>query len=591
MMKWNDELKPLLPGHKTYKVIAFDVETQGHDKDFCMCGIRDETGYHDFYDQEAACQYLLNNHHRGIRFATNLGFDYVELFWNTKHRYELKPLPMNGSIIRVNYLKDPHIFFLDTMRFLPLGVGKLGKIIGLEKLDDPPNVEHYELKMNTGQVLKLENWKEPKDEFEWKAIRDYNERDCEITYRAVVDVIQRAVNDIDATLKTSIASTSLNGWRKTLPYKLVKESVRYPGVDDPIRSSFYGGRSEVFARGAVTDVSVYDCNSMYPSVMLNEYPDPNSIQKIVKPDKTVFEDYGFSLCRITAPHMRAEVLPYRLGVTASSKGKLVFPQGSWTGWYNHSEISESLKEGYSVKPLTSYIYPKTWYPFKDYITKLYDKRLELIRDKNPLEKMYKALMTNLFGKFSEHDHQEISIEEAKPGVKYDADVINGIVLWKKLKKCESVHVFPILSNQTAAYARLKLFPIIKKYDAYYMDTDSCFTKEEMPTSDKLGAFKFEYKIKRGVIVRPKHYDPGNGAVKIKGVHGADDDIFQRVLLGQRVYMTHFSKFKESIRKGIKPNTESIKDKGLSLEDDKRQWYKKFNPYEFDDESDPLKISL
>jgi hypothetical protein len=588
-MSYKDILYPVKDVIKTYEFISFDVETTGKDKEFYLCGIRDKHGYKYFYDKKDAIKYLLDDKNKGIRIATNLYFDYAQLFKNTKEFYDLKPTFAGGRIIRLKYIdsRGRIINFYDTLNYLPFGVEGLGGLLKLPKLPHPKNIISDDKYMPNGQLIKNSVWIKPRTEEEEKILLEYNKRDCEITYRASLEIIQQGLNEVNASMKCTISSSALNGkWRKRLVEPLAKEKLVYPEFNKYAFLSYFGGRSEVLTRGLIKNIKIFDCNSMYPSVMLKEYPNPNSVRKVITPDSRTLEYDGITKARIEAPDNDIQLLPYRLNK------KLIFPKGKFLSWYTNAELIKAKEQGYIVKPVTSYIYPRTWFPFKDYVEEIYEKRKQYIKENNPLEKMMKSLLNNLYGKFAEHKHGDYELSQAEDGVQYDGERFGDVVVWSKERVCNSPHVFPILSSYTTAYARLKLFEHIKKYDSVYSDTDSLFTQKEIPQSNKLGEFKLVNELKSVIIVRPKHYlEEGIGFthVKMKGVKGANKDIFNRVLRGEDIYMTRFAKLKESIKRGLATNTDLIIKKKLGLNDNKRIWHQKFNPYIADDDSEPIEL--
>jgi hypothetical protein len=91
--------------------------------------------------------------------------------------------------------------------------------------------------------------------------------------------------------------------------------------------SYYGGRTEVFCRGKIEDYNYYDFNSLYPSVMMNKFPDPNTFRRNTRNIIDYIKNYdGCSKVDIFAPkNIKYHLLPYR------TNNKVVFPHGDMTG--------------------------------------------------------------------------------------------------------------------------------------------------------------------------------------------------------------------------------------------------------------------
>jgi hypothetical protein len=66
-----------------------------------------------------------------------------------------------------------------------------------------------------------------------------------------------------------------------------------------------------------------------------------------------------------------------------------------------------------------------------------------------------------------------------------------------------------LSAAIAAYARIVLYPFIKRDDCYYTDTDSIVVQNELPeemvSPSEIGKFKKEHYVKEGIFLAPKSY--------------------------------------------------------------------------------------
>ena len=376
-----------------------------------------------------------------------------------------------------------------------------------------------------------------------------------------------------------------------------KEIIKYKGkvwcVNTPLQNVVVRRNGKIFISG----------NSLYPSCMLNEYPDPDTVKYVSFPTSKVFEYEGVSEVMLEIEEMDYPILPVM-------HKKLIFPTGKIRGTYTHLEIRKAIDEGYSVKKIFwSVYYKKTFFPFKAFVEDMYSKRMNYKEQKNPTELVFKLLMNSLYGKFAQKNMSEIkfidyeNLEEKErifteypehEGILYIRNQDNKGYLVKK-NICQSSFVRPIFSVYTTAYGRVKLWDVLNKYDGAYCDTDSIVTKKEVNNSMKLGALKLETEIRKGIFVKPKCYTytskDGKEVTRLKGIPKADTKVFERILEHKSVEYMKFTKMKESIKRNFIPNQKILMSKKMGLEDDKRVWNMMFTPYFYDEYSRPYKVVM
>lgn len=166
--------------------------------------------------------------------------------------------------------------------------------------------------------------------------------------------------------------------------------------DGFIRRGYYGGHADVYKpRGE--NLFYYDINSLYPYVM-KAFPMPVGKPKWVG-DLHSFniEDlFGFiEAYVICPPSIHKPVLPYR-----DERGVLIFPTGKFIGVYFSEELKYAKSIGYKVIPISGYLYEKGEGLFTEFVTELYNNRLNARREGNDgLAYVYKILMNSLYGRF------------------------------------------------------------------------------------------------------------------------------------------------------------------------------------------------
>jgi len=572
-------------------LLSFDIETYDNNKRICLIGFYDGTNYFSFREnqKEEALKFMLDSRN-GVKrafVATNLHFDILGLLWNSKYLPNFSMIEKAGKILFGKYRcgKRPTIYFYDTLSYANLSLQTLGELIKYPKLEHPDFL---------GQ--------EPKNKKEWDIMLKYNKRDCELTYKGFRFLIE-SFEKLGATLSPTIAGTAKNLYTNVYigdnTYK-----VHTPEVLKTIFESYKGGRCECFKRGKLQDnYYLFDVNSMYPYVMLKDYPNPNYL-RINKSGRVyrILDRDGISKITIDIPKSRYPALP------VTHKGKLIFPYGTITGTFTHHEIRYNIKLGAKIrKVFYTYYYAKNCKPFADYVTALYKIRQE--NKDNPMSYVTKILLNSLYGKTGQRfdnmtDLIHKDIVTAKQLINNNFDQLGDYYSIKK-ETAPASYCFPIWASYVTSYARTLIHEYIIKSNAIYTDTDSIITKSIIPSSMELGDVKKEYDIKEGLIVKPKfYYFTADNVlkIKIKGIGRKIKDIdtgqyhklgindLHDIISGKMLFFDRFAKIRESLHKGLIPNELIQNFKEFSLEDDKRIWRERFNPNVLQD-SEPIHLII
>lgn len=570
-------LQPLRSTIKIHKFIGFDIETieiKGTHQFYFGSIVNDNFSY-IFFDKDEFVEELLKRKYCTYTFvATNLNFDFLGLFSKHKEFNNFKKIFRGSNLLLCSLSKGKKgtIKFIDTFNYIQFSVKKLGSIIGVDKLHPP----EYMGERDSRTFEELEYFIE------------YNIYDSYISYK-FMEFLQKGTNELGGELKITIASSSLNVFRRKylhFPIKKELEVLKDNEVDLFIREAYYGGRTEVFSKGLKTNVNYYDINSLYPSVMYKyKVPIPNSVKKVDTPCiSNIINHYGVTRCRVIAPDIDKPLLPYR----CPKSKKLLFPTGEFQGTYNNNELLKALQLGYKITPLQQIIYTRNTDMFKRYIDELYNLRLKYKKENSPMQLIVKLYMNSLYGKFGQYNKTESEIldtdyiedeELLKDILLYDTlyDVKENIAIKNTQSVYDGCHALPIFSSYISSYARIELYNYLEKYDVIYCDTDSIVTPDTVPTSNKLGDMKLEGVLEYAEFYKPKMYtmkflDEEDSIVKIKGIPKCNTQELQTLLNNGSVKRVKFSKLKESIRRGIDPNSVIEVDKKLSLQDTKRLWF-------------------
>lgn len=586
-------MSPLKGRLRQKKFCGLDIETYGNKNEFLLAGVYSEKYKKIFRSKEEWFNFLLLHQKEFSRLwfiATNLGFDFWGLFKDTEYEKYCYPIFRGSRLIIAKFMlpDKKNITFIDTLNFTFMSVKEMGEYIGLHKMDIPEYIK--------GKRKPLFS--------ELPYIEKYCMRDCEITYKFAL-FLQESFNKLGCNIKHTLASTSMDLFKR----KFLDERVYRPSVYqiNEIKNAYYGGRTEAFKRGLVKNIYKYDYKSHYPSVMRNIFPHPNYM-RIKKGNyrEELINYEGVSLARVKSPeNLCIPFLPYR------GKSKLLFPLGEWEGWYAHCELRKAISLGYKVRFIKTYYYTKNWLPFQDYVKSLYSLRKTMQLNNDPMQLVVKILMNSLYGKFAQRLEQEniIHVNRLKKSDLINASyqVIDGtdyVFIKKKFGKFIPSFINPILSIYVTAYGRIKLYDGFLNAglpNVYYCDTDSIFTSSELETGFELGDLCLENFIKEGVIIKPKLYKIFDGQkyeYKAKGIRIYKEnkkEIWDKIINSEKIKQERFIKFKSAIRSKsdykygkLCVNQVIEIEKRCDPEDNKRQWVKKFSPYEMQ-ESFPLRV--
>ena len=570
---------------------GFDTETFDNNQKMSVCSFVNDIETHVFFTRKEAIAWLDQKALQKARskrpvyiIATNMQFDVAVLFGNGKELTDFKPFFRDTTMITGSY---KGLKFLDTMNYAPLSVEGWGEHLGFPKMRSP---------VNLGQ--------KPQSEEEMAYLTAYNIQDSLISFKAWQSLYSRLLG-MNGRLKATIASTAMEYYRKNFQ----KESMMSTPKDRLAfeRASYYGGRTEVFARGLLPrgEYYMYDKVSMYPFVMSDRaYPDTR-YAKFVSPRSRNIEDFlGISEVTVTAPMLEYPLLPYRVGL------KLIFPVGTFRGVYTHVELSEARKLGYVIQEIhKQLIFTRSCSPFKEFVEVLFAKK-ESAADKEE-RLLMKLILNSFYGKFGARMETEKvcehigTIDWRKVPEKFK--IIEQYVSYERELPENKIpkYVIPVIASYVTSYARLELYKYFKE-KPLYCDTDSIILDHTIEETSGLGGMKLEEPGTTGYIVKPKMYMFGD-KVKVKGAimrrpkksdspeetknkQAYNRRIFESILQGEPVPQSKFMKFRESLRRKDCSFNE-VRDflKSYTLEDNKRYWERPFSREDFQ-ASAPLVIS-
>lgn len=462
---------------------GFDTE---NDKDgkVTLTALVHESGNKDVWEGQGHfvdyCEKKLGQKgQKPVVICHNLEYDLVNEFGVDKY-----------SQMGLNYLKGRlisaklgNITFLDSFNHFRMSLKAIGESLGLKKLDFDINSKEY-VAMDAWICLKV-----------MTEARDY-------------------IASLGGRIGTTSGSSAMSVWR----YMTEDEFVTGPYDTPWARKGYYGGRVEIFRPHTecpilgyngneepirAKDIRGFDINSMYPFVMMNDFPE------YMMEDNKLEKDQGMAEVTIAIP-TSLYVAPL---VWRTATGALWYPtgviQGVWT--YNEIRYAESL--GAKVlKVHRAFGCNSLVRPFDQFITTLYNKRKASTSESEKL--FLKVVMNSLYGKIASKNQVTRTVSRynlEKSGSKriHDVKWINYHRGLLDFTTPQQAYVNVYWGAMITANARLLLTDYLTQVpekDLIYCDTDSVYCRNfRFPESKNLGGMKLEKSISVMKVVQPKAY--------------------------------------------------------------------------------------
>ena len=323
-------------------------------------------------------------------------------------------------------------------------------------------------------------------------------------------------------------------------------------IEEFLRDSYCGGRTEVFKIEMNKKGYHYDVNSLYPFVMLGEFPVGKPIyKKTSKLAKYYFETWqdtrqgiGFLYCDVFIPDQNIPPLPLKMG-------KLAFACGHVYGVWNFEELQYAIENcGVVIEKYREVVFYENTYPvFERFINTMIEIKNEGTRTGNlALRTLGKLLMNVGYGYTGMRRDDKTSLASIDDYEKYEdirfIDAELGFIEIPTEIKSEYIQV--AVASTVTARARLILLDALRYADAngivYYCDTDSVVTDVKLPDtmvdSVELGKWDLEGEPLKALFLKPKVYvelfENKKDNVKFKGVtkdtqQGLDFFDYERLL--------------------------------------------------------------
>jgi hypothetical protein len=478
-------LKPLTKTER-FKFATWDIEAANW-WELQLIGMYDGTTYQHFRNLDDFLNYVLQRKYRHYRFFAHFGgkydlnfvFDHIR----NKPEYRLYFFFSGSMAIKMTlHYKDIVVYFCDSYRLLNRP---------LRELCEAFQVKHQKQKID---FLNIHYSRE---------LIDYNRNDCIGLYEVLASFYEQT-----GIQSETFATHSLRVWRKDFLSREIFQ--QKPDVDEFTRSSYVGGRVEVYKRGDTT-VNAYDVNSMYPHAMRGKIPVDYSHggKKLQQGDDL----YGFINAIVHIPdNIYIPPLPTRIE-------KLYFPKGTIHGYWTNEELIYAESLGVKIQRILQAMYFKTDDIFSEYVNKLFTLKKTALE---PTRTIAKYLLNSLYGKFGQNPLKQVYCRVADtPDDSYlilDSEGKPTGFGWYETRS-RAAYLLPHISAAICSNARIYLHKQLDE-NSYYCDTDSVFTSRELETSKELGGWS---KIGSGIatFIQPKLYK-FEGHWKGKGISVKND---------------------------------------------------------------------
>lgn len=308
-------------------------------------------------------------------------------------------------------------------------------------------------------------------------------------------------------------------------------------TEEFIRCSYCGGRTEVFKPELLNGGFHFDVNSLYPFVMLKEFPvgKPKMYSNAIVA-KEFFENWlvehnglGFVSCSVYIPEQHIPPLPVKMG-------KLVFPTGYVYGTFTFTELEYAMKNcGVQIVEYREVCHFERTYPvFTNFIETMYKIKEEGTETGNEALRTFGKLLMNVGYGYTGMTRDKTKLESITKLPEYMQEGKEIVYINEELGYIEvpanvtSEYIQVQVASYVTSYARLILLDALRKADeigeVYYCDTDSIVCSEPLPPDMvdgvKLGAWDLEAEPIKALFLKPKVYSEvleNKTNIKFKGI--------------------------------------------------------------------------
>lgn len=538
-------------------VVTFDIEAKDWTEPVALGMLEPDGTYHEFTGDNLISDFVdevMRPKYRNMRFVAHngggydFGFIIAELVRRDRN-FDLLTKG-NGDMFYID-VRDDHDkprHFQDSFALMPRSLDSLSRsFLGKDE---------QKLDFDVDQINTQENM----DDEHWNQMMNYLKRDCVALNKVLQEFtsIIEELSDGQCGCQLTMGSTTMSMYQTAFmedeeTSKI--ENCHKPGLEvnpeDCFRSSYYGGRTEVFRMNGnpddfedVDELYHYDVNSLYPTAYTKTRMPVGDVIHIGGDNKVLEkEDYGgvAYIQGIVPEDVDIPVLPSRVN-PGKAEEKVVFPTGKVEGWYMLREIRYAMEVDAleDVDVQDSYL-SKYGKPFQNYGESLYEMKQSIDSHENPGKyKVVKLLLNSFYGKFG-MDREQGQIQKLEPEEMKETAYrpvsdgnMESLGIVEIPDQAESDYILPRIASAITSEARImihKWFMRTKDRGGriWYCDTDSIVTDVELPEGEKLGEMDLEGKIEESYFLRPKTYAekytdewPIDHLIKGKGMRNIGD---------------------------------------------------------------------
>ena len=232
-------------------------------------------------------------------------------------------------------------------------------------------------------------------------------------------------------------------------------------VQDIAWRSYYGGRFEILKRGFIGEGYLYDINSAYPYA-LSQIPDLTNGKWIKRKSIHPKSKLGFFKIECNIPDCKyVPPFPFR------SSGRILFPSGKFVTYCTQSELQACKENLYRILEGYQFIPNSDIKPYSKFVKNLYEKRMQLKQNNDPLELPLKVILNSIYGKTAQRVGNKIG------------------------------NLFcPVIASTITGMTRAMLYEFVTRHkiedNVVSFATDSVISTKKLDVdSDSLGGFKLE----------------------------------------------------------------------------------------------------
>lgn len=449
------------------------------------------------------------------------------------------------------------IEFRCSYRLMSISIKKLGKLVGLEKLDEEHDYEELKNYKSIDDVTKEE--------------LDYIENDVEILKQVLLFLFNQGIN------KLTMSSSCYSNWKQKGGYSVWKQHLHRSDeeTEEIITKSYKGGICMVnplYQGKVLTNVKSYDYNSMYPSQMLGSMPvgkgytidaSENYYEDIAKLKRKGYKKFIVSVM-VNEVEVLDDYMPF-IGVTngfsfsKSYKYERTIKQKKLCLWWDEFQLFTYYYTGsYIVTSITGFEERKGI--FNKYIE--YWKNVKENAENDVIRSLAKLMLNSLYGKFGMNTDRLCKIP-----LGFDED---GKLIYSTSEMSSETYYYRAIASYITSQARCELVRAIQscgRKGFIYCDTDSVYCFEDVnpdiPLDDhKFNNWKCEGHYHQAKFLKAKVYIKYEGDEKVVRCAGLPNDVAQKYLtfdtLNDGFVIEGAKKCKRRVKGGIIIDTTNFK---------------------------------